>query len=264
MAILRSGEKNTVFVALEGGKFDPRTVKLGPRAEGDMYQVLSGLKEGERVVTSGQFMLDSESQLREALQKMLHPKKPGDAEAPERPAHGEQPGATARETTSTPEPHTYVCPMPEHVSIEYDHPGKCPLCGMALVPVSAEALAKMQPGGKVEYYTCPMPEHSDVKLDKPGKCPKCGMTLIPVMPKPALPAPTKPHHAAAIVVPSALYTCPMEEHADVVSDKPGHCPRCDMKLVETSKVKHGKIAEENWRKQHSAPDKSPAAPQHQH
>jgi RND family efflux transporter MFP subunit len=72
MAILRSGEENTVFVALDGGKFDPRTVTLGPRAADDMYQVLSGLSEGERVVTSGQFMLDSESQLREAIQKMLH------------------------------------------------------------------------------------------------------------------------------------------------------------------------------------------------
>ena len=70
MAVLRSGEKNTVFVALEGGKFEPRTVALGPQAENDMYQVLSGLKEGERIVTSGQFMLDSESQLREAIQKM--------------------------------------------------------------------------------------------------------------------------------------------------------------------------------------------------
>src|SRR6516164_70700 len=72
-AVLRSGEKNTVFVALEGGKFEPRAVSLGPRAENNMYQVLSGLKEGERVVTSGQFMLDSESQLREAIQKMMNP-----------------------------------------------------------------------------------------------------------------------------------------------------------------------------------------------
>src|SRR5207249_2975282 len=35
MAILRSGEKTTVFVALDGGKFDPRTVVLGPQAEND-------------------------------------------------------------------------------------------------------------------------------------------------------------------------------------------------------------------------------------
>ncbi len=69
-AVLRSGEKNTVFVALEGGKFEPRTVALGLRAQGNLYQVLSGLSEGERIVTSGQFMLDSESQLREAIQKM--------------------------------------------------------------------------------------------------------------------------------------------------------------------------------------------------
>ena len=41
------------------------------------YQVLAGLKEGERIVTSGQFMLDSESQLREAIQKMIGPKERG-------------------------------------------------------------------------------------------------------------------------------------------------------------------------------------------
>ena len=71
--MLRSGEKNTVFVALDGGHFEPREVQLGARADNDSYEVLSGLKEGERVVTSGQFMLDSESQLREAIQKMLNP-----------------------------------------------------------------------------------------------------------------------------------------------------------------------------------------------
>ena len=75
-AILRSGEKNTVFVALEGGKFEPRTVVIGARGEGGTYQVLRGLKEGERVVTSGQFMLDSESQLKEAIQKMREPGTP--------------------------------------------------------------------------------------------------------------------------------------------------------------------------------------------
>lgn len=71
MAVLRSGERDTVFVALKGGHFEPRKVTLGPRSEGNFYQVLSGLQAGERVVTSGQFMLDSESQLREAIQKML-------------------------------------------------------------------------------------------------------------------------------------------------------------------------------------------------
>jgi rubrerythrin len=184
MAILRSGEKTTVFVALEGGKFDPRAVTLGPQAENDEYQVLSGLREGERIVVSGQFMLDSESQLREAIEKMSEPSR---ASARETVA-----SVSATNAGNTPLPAgeaavKYICPMPEHVSIEYDHPGKCSICGMTLVPVSQATLKKLQPGGKILYYTCPMPEHSDVHSDKPGQCPKCGMTLIPVLESPPLP-----------------------------------------------------------------------------
>jgi rubrerythrin len=263
MAILRSGEKTTVFVALEGGKFDPRTVTLGPQAEGDMYQVLSGLNEGERIVTSGQFMLDSESQLREAIQKMLKPKQPGETV----PSTAEGTNAMTNHATSheampataqsaAPTDVKYICPMPEHISIDYNQPGKCPLCGMALVPVSQAVLRKLQPGGKLLYYTCPMPEHSDVHEDKPGKCPKCSMTLIPVMEAPPIPAPS----ANLAAIPSTLYTCPMKVHADVVSDKPGKCPKCEMDLVTTSTVPHGKIAEENWRKQH--PPMEPSAHDH--
>lgn len=181
-AILRSGEKNTVFVALEGGRFDPRTVTLGPQAENDQYQVISGLNEGEKVVTSGQFMLDSESQLREAIQKMIEPGKVAPPTVHE--PHQEHAVLT---TPAEPEKPVYICPMSEHISIDYDHPGKCPICGMTLVPVSPATLRNLQPDGKLLYYTCPMPEHSEVHLDKPGKCPKCGMTLIPVMEAPKQP-----------------------------------------------------------------------------
>ncbi len=125
MAILRSGEKDTVFVALEGGKFDPRAVTLGPQAENDEYQVLSGVSEGERIVTSGQFMLDSESQLREAIQKMLEPKKESERKTNEAAA---TPNATNASPFPPPENLKYICPLPEQVSIEYDHPGKCPSC----------------------------------------------------------------------------------------------------------------------------------------
>ena len=187
MAVLRSGEKNTVFVALDGGKFEPRTVTLGPRAENNFYQVLSGLNEGERVVTSGQFMLDSESQLREAIQKMLQPGAV--ATTNEHAGHGVT-STNAASAVASPDI-AYICPMPEHVALKYPKPGKCPLCGMVLVPVTTELLAKIQPGGRVEHYTCPMPEHADVKLDQPGKCPRCGMTLIPMMQSPQ-PATAKP------------------------------------------------------------------------
>jgi rubrerythrin len=143
----------------------------------------------------------------------------------------------------------YVCPMPEHVSIVYDHAGKCPICGMTLVSVTRSALEKLQPGGKVLYYTCPMPEHASVHEDKPGKCPLCAMTLIPVMAQSVVPsdAASQPETKSA---PLTLYTCPMASHADVVSDQPGKCPKCEMTLVQTTSVKHGKVAEANWLKQH--------------
>jgi hypothetical protein len=180
-SILRSGEQNTVFVALPGGKFDPRAVVLGPEAENNQYEVISGLLAGEHVVTSGQFMLDSESQLREAIQKMRGSEAPATATPTPNHVNPAQPAST----NITSAPLVYVCPMPEHVSITYDHPGNCPICGMALVPVTPRELRQLQPGGKVLYYTCPMSEHSYVHADKPGKCPVCGMTLIPVMAPPA-------------------------------------------------------------------------------
>lgn len=253
MAVLRSGEKNTVFVALDGGHFEPRTVVLGPRSENDMYAVLSGLKEGEQIVTSGQFLLDSESQLREAIQKMSRPGM--ETQTSTVPSMTLQsPGDMTNGVGSISEKVVYICPMPEHVALQYEHPGNCPLCGMALVPVTQEMLARIQPGGQVEYYTCPMPEHNDVHLGKSGKCPRCGMTLIPVMKAPPTPEGESMDKASmnnsSEFHKESLYTCPMASHADVVSDKPGKCPKCEMDLVPTNRAAHGKIAEENWRKQH--------------
>jgi rubrerythrin len=241
---LRSGQKNTVFVALDGGKFDARTVVLGPEGQDGMYQVVSGLDEGDRVVSSGQFMLDSESQLNEAIEKM---REPGNKmEAPPGSATNATPKMASVKNNG---PTVYVCPMPEHVSITYDHPGNCPICNMALVPVTSAELKKLQPGGKVLYYTCPMPEHASVHEDKPGKCPICAMTLIPVMAAPnAAPAPAQTNSATESTLPT-LYTCAM--HPEVVFDKPGNCPICKMELLPTSSVPNGKIAEDKWRKEHA-------------
>jgi len=71
LAVLRSGERDTVFVARSDGSFEPREVKLGAATGDGAHEVLSGLAAGDRIVTSGQFLLDSESQLRAAIQKML-------------------------------------------------------------------------------------------------------------------------------------------------------------------------------------------------
>jgi RND family efflux transporter MFP subunit len=72
-AVLRSGTGTVVFVVLDDGKFDPRPVELGASGDDGYVQIRSGLAIGEEVVTSAQFMLDSESKLREAIQKMMEP-----------------------------------------------------------------------------------------------------------------------------------------------------------------------------------------------
>jgi len=70
-AVLNTGEKQHVFLALGQGHFAPREIKMGVRGNDGMVQVLSGLKGGEKVVTSAQFLLDSESRFREAIAQML-------------------------------------------------------------------------------------------------------------------------------------------------------------------------------------------------
>ena len=68
-AVLRTGERNVAVVALGGGRYAPRDLTLG--VEGDDYlQVLEGLAAGDEIVTSAQFLIDSESNLRAAIQKM--------------------------------------------------------------------------------------------------------------------------------------------------------------------------------------------------
>jgi len=69
-AIVRSGSREQVFVVREPGKFEPREVRLGFSSAG-MTQVLSGVTAGEQVVVSSQFLIDSESKLREATAKMM-------------------------------------------------------------------------------------------------------------------------------------------------------------------------------------------------
>jgi Cu(I)/Ag(I) efflux system membrane fusion protein/cobalt-zinc-cadmium efflux system membrane fusion protein len=74
-AVIDSGVRKVVFVVVGKGKFQPREVKLGLEGNDDEFQVLEGLQENEQIVISAQFMLDSESRLREAIQKMLDVRK---------------------------------------------------------------------------------------------------------------------------------------------------------------------------------------------
>jgi Cu(I)/Ag(I) efflux system membrane fusion protein len=68
-AVIDSGTTKVVFVDVGEGKFQPRVVEVGPEA-GDQVEVLSGLADGELVVTRANFLVDSESRLRASLANM--------------------------------------------------------------------------------------------------------------------------------------------------------------------------------------------------
>jgi RND family efflux transporter MFP subunit len=70
--VLHSGSRQIVFVDRGSGYLEPREVQLGPQA-GQEYIVLKGLKAGERIVTSANFLIDSESQLQAAIGSFLPP-----------------------------------------------------------------------------------------------------------------------------------------------------------------------------------------------
>jgi hypothetical protein len=169
-AILDSGKRKIVFVEVRDGRFEPREVVTGLTGDHHMTEIVSGIDEGDQIVASGQFLLDSESQLQEGIRKMLA-------------------GRSGRaESAAAAEPQTlYACPMhPEQVS---DRPGRCPECGMDLEEREAKPgeLARLHEGHRHDRegetsraaegakYFCPM--HPEITSEEPGRCPVCGMFL---------------------------------------------------------------------------------------
>src|ERR1700687_100340 len=98
-AVLQSGTRQIAFVDRGGGYLEPRDVQLGTRA-GDDFVVLIGLKEGEKIVISANFLIDSESQLQAALRSFIPP----------------PPGAGAASTMNTPKANAELTsdPSPPH------------------------------------------------------------------------------------------------------------------------------------------------------
>jgi RND family efflux transporter MFP subunit len=80
-AVIASGIRDVVFVAEGDGYFKPREVRLGLRLEGKA-EVLEGLTEGETVVSSGNFLIDSESRLKSALEALESAPPPGSGKQP--------------------------------------------------------------------------------------------------------------------------------------------------------------------------------------
>lgn len=91
-AVIGTGARKVVFVSLGRGKFEPRDVTLGGQGSDGRVAILDGIQPGEQVVVSGQFLLDSESKMREALAKVMK----GDLASNQEPA----PVQTAGELTT--------------------------------------------------------------------------------------------------------------------------------------------------------------------
>jgi multidrug efflux pump subunit AcrA (membrane-fusion protein) len=81
-AVIRSGKRTIAIVAKGEGRFEPRELALGLDTQDGWLEVLSGLDEGERVVVSSQFLIDSESNLQEAVKALLAAKNETNADQP--------------------------------------------------------------------------------------------------------------------------------------------------------------------------------------
>ena len=150
-AVIRSGKKNIVVLGLGEGKFKPIEVTLGNYSNG-FYQVLKGLKLNDKIVTSGQFMLDSESSLRSAV-KLFSSSNAKEIEennmTDEKMANmdSEKESSIVRKgiidvesTDINRDGKVFQDPMDWNVISDKD--GRCPVCGMFLKEVTIEE-AKM-------------------------------------------------------------------------------------------------------------------------
>ncbi len=138
-AILNSGQRKLVFVAHGRGSFEPREITTGLVGDRDLTEVTAGLEAGDLVVVSGQFLLDSESQLKEALRKI----KAGVPDVAEGAADSAHPL------------NVYSCPM--HPEVLADGAGRCPDCGMDLVErpgTDAEREEVYGGGGAADTQRC--------------------------------------------------------------------------------------------------------------
>jgi len=95
-AIIASGTRSVVFVALADGKFEPREVRLGD-SDGTWTEVVSGIEQGDGVVTRANFLVDSESRLRASLDAL--------SSAAAKPPASDPAGAPPPATAPAADPH---------------------------------------------------------------------------------------------------------------------------------------------------------------
>jgi Cu(I)/Ag(I) efflux system membrane fusion protein len=160
-AVIHTGTRDIAIIALGNGYFEPRTVTLGARGDGGYIQIIKGINEGENVVTSSQFLIDSESNLNAALNNM---KQPG---ADENQSSGQKGQDSSMQNNSSKTP---GAKKEDSMNMQMKGDHSLPVEYKGVIDVKSVDDNK---DGKI--YQCPM--DFNVLSDKPGVDPKCGMKL---------------------------------------------------------------------------------------
>lgn len=156
-AAIRSGIKDIVILSLGNGKFKPQQVQLGGYADG-YYQVLEGLSEGNTIVTSAQFLIDSESNLKAAISQFQttgHDHSTLTQSQDEKNEMGKEKKSEVEDST-------------EMKMEGHDHPSSI----VHERVIDVESIDKNNDG---KLWECPM--DWNVISDESGRCPVCNMRL---------------------------------------------------------------------------------------
>ncbi|MCL5030522.1 MAG: efflux RND transporter periplasmic adaptor subunit [Bacteroidetes bacterium] len=168
-AIIHTGTRDVAIIALGNGYFKPVDVTLGARGDGGYVQILKGLSEGENIVTSSQFLIDSESNLNAALNNMNQPGSSSDQNTGQQNNSSEKPES---EKSSSDNEGVKNMQMENNKQMsegkKEDHSSPVEYKGVIAVKSVDD-----NKDGKI--YQCPM--DFNVLSDKPGVDPKCGMNL---------------------------------------------------------------------------------------
>lgn len=151
-AVIRSGLKDYVILDLGDGKFKPHEVKLGIYSDG-YYQILDGLIEGNSVVTSAQFLIDSESSLRQVIQKFQNSS-----------------GKTSVQFEHRPNDEKENKKLKSETNMEGQKPAESSIIREGIIDLK---LIDKNKDGKL--WQCPM--DWNVIADEKGRCPICEMRL---------------------------------------------------------------------------------------
>jgi Cu(I)/Ag(I) efflux system membrane fusion protein len=158
-AVIRSGQKNIIILALGDGRFKPAEVTLGDYS-GGYYQVLKGISAGEEIVTSAQFLIDSESNLQAAVSQFSTAAKKDTMKM----------GTDKNNKTGSPENMDMKKGPDISASSESTSSEKDPRIRNGLIDLAA--IDRNKDGKLYEDIM-----DWNVISDNPGTCPLCGMTL---------------------------------------------------------------------------------------